>query len=90
MTFKSQIEVLAPGVGIVCITGLAALFLSEHYATPVMLFALLLGIAVSLLYDETKCRAGIDFTSSLLLRVGVVLIGLRITFQDLILSLIHI
>ncbi len=84
MTFKSQIEVLAPGVGIVCITGLAALFLSEHYATPVMLFALLLGIAVSFLYDETKCRAGIDFTSSFLLRVGVVLIGLRITFQDLI------
>ncbi len=81
---KSKLGDLAPGIGIVSITGLAALFLSDHYATPVMLFALLLGIAVSFLYDETRCRTGIDFTTTGLLRVGVALIGLNITLQDLV------
>ncbi len=83
MDLKSKLDDLAPGIGIVGITGLAALFLSEHYATPVMLFALLLGIAVSFLYDETRCRNGIDFTTTSLLRIGVALIGLRITLRDL-------
>ena len=84
MSWKSRFDELAPGVGVVGITGLAALFLSEHYATPVMLLALLLGVAVSFLYEETKCRAGIDFTASHLLRIGVALIGLRIGLSDLV------
>lgn len=84
MKWKPTYERLAPGVGVVGITSLAALFLSEHYATPVMLLALLLGIAISFLYEETKCRAGVDFAASHLLRIGVALIGLRIAFSDLI------
>ncbi|RBP48579.1 YeiH family protein [Arenicella xantha] len=80
---KDTIDRLAPGVGVSVICGLAALFLSEHYATPVMLLALLLGIAVSFLYDETRCRAGIDFVASHVLRIGVALIGLRIAWSDL-------
>lgn len=38
-----------PGLGIATITGMAAPFLSEHYNAPAMLFALLLGMAVSTL-----------------------------------------
>jgi len=81
---KSRLDSLAPGVGVVAITGLAAMFLSEHYNTPVMLLALLLGVAVSFLYEETRCREGIDFVSSHLLRIGVALIGLRIALSDLV------
>jgi uncharacterized integral membrane protein (TIGR00698 family) len=84
MNIKSRIDELAPGIGVVAITGLAALFLSEHYSTPVMLLALLLGIAVSFLYEETRCRKGIDFASGHLLRIGVALIGLRIAVSDLV------
>jgi len=73
-----------PGLGIATITGMAALFLSEHYNAPAMLFALLLGMAVSFLYqNETPCACGIDFTASTLLRAGVVLLGLRIALGDL-------
>lgn len=73
-----------PGLGIATITGMAALFLSEHYNAPAMLFALLLGMAVSFLYqNDTPCACGIDFTASTLLRAGVVLLGLRIALGDL-------
>ncbi|WP_428982856.1 YeiH family protein [Paraglaciecola aquimarina] len=71
------------GITISIIVGLAALFLSEHYGAPAMLFALLLGIAVSFLYEGTKCKLGIDFTASHILRVGVALLGLRVAFGDL-------
>ena len=74
-----------PGLGIATITGMAALFLGEHYNAPVMLFALLLGMAVSFLYQQdTPCSCGIDFTASTLLRAGVVLLGLRVALGDLI------
>ena len=73
-----------PGFGIAAITGMAAMFLSEHYGAPAMLFALLLGMAVSFLYqDDGVCKSGIDFTASTLLRAGVVLLGLRIALGDL-------
>jgi len=80
MSFKAKL----PGISIAIITGLAALFLSEHYGAPAMLFALLLGIAMSFLYQESPCKEGIEFTSSFVLRVGVALLGLRLAFTDLI------
>ncbi len=80
MTFK----IILPGIGITIITGLAALFLSEHYGAPVMLFALLLGIALSFLYEEGSCREGIEFSANFILKLGIALLGLRIALSDLI------
>lgn len=74
-----------PGISVSVITGLAALFLSEHYGAPAMLFALLLGIAMSFLYQDSPCTEGIEFTASFVLRVGVALLGLRIALDDLVL-----
>lgn len=79
----NKIRNLLPGIWVSAIVGLAALFLSEHYGAPAMLFALLLGIAMSFLYEGTKCRAGIEFTACHILRIGVALLGLRIAFGDL-------
>lgn len=74
-----------PGLGVASITGMAALFLSEHYGAPAMLFALLLGMAVSFLYQQdSPCSCGIDFAATTLLRTGVVLLGLRIALGDLV------
>ena len=72
-----------PGMLVSAIVGMAAMFLSEHYGAPAMLFALLLGIAMSFLYEGTQCRAGIEFTACHILRIGVALLGLRIAFGDL-------
>ncbi|MEP1445516.1 MAG: putative sulfate exporter family transporter [Paraglaciecola sp.] len=78
-----HIQTKLPGILISVIVGLAALFLSEHYGAPAMLFALLLGIAMSFLYEGTKCKEGIEFTACHILRIGVGLLGLRIAFGDL-------
>ena len=83
LTGKINLRDLIPGVVLTIIVGLVALFISEHYGVPAMLMALLLGIAVEFLYAETKCRAGIDFVSTSILRIGVALIGLRIAFSDI-------
>jgi len=68
-----------PGVMACGVVAAAATFLSEHYGAPVMLFALLLGMAMNFLSAEGACAAGIGFTARELLRVGVALLGLRIT-----------
>ncbi len=78
-----MIRSVLPGIWISVIVGLAALFLSEHYGAPAMLFALLLGIALSFVYEETSCKAGIEFTACHILRIGVALLGLRIALSDL-------
>jgi uncharacterized integral membrane protein (TIGR00698 family) len=44
-----------------------------------MLFALLLGMAMNFLSADGPCKAGIEFTAREVLRVGVALLGLRIT-----------
>lgn len=82
---KAYVSPLWQGASIAAMTGLAALFLSEHYGAPAMLFALLLGMAVSFLYQsDSPCAKGIDFTGSTILRVGIVFLGTRIALGDLI------
>ncbi|MDX1604698.1 MAG: putative sulfate exporter family transporter [Candidatus Competibacterales bacterium] len=61
----------------------AASFLSTHYGAPAMLFALLLGIAFNFLATESSCKPGIEFSSKALLRIGVALLGVRLTLSDM-------
>ncbi|GER07595.1 hypothetical protein JCM17843_19050 [Kordiimonadales bacterium JCM 17843] len=70
---------LLPGLALCFTIAAAATFLSEHYGAPVMLFALLLGMAFHFLAEDGKCIAGIDFTAKRLLRIGVALLGARVT-----------
>jgi len=74
---------LAPGVLACVVVAAAATFLSEHYGAPTMLFALLLGMAMNFLSGEGPCTAGIEFTARQVLRVGVALLGLRITIAQI-------
>ncbi|MBA6111668.1 putative sulfate exporter family transporter [Pseudomonas asiatica] len=78
-----RIRTLAPGVVVSLIVGAAASFLSEHYAAPVMLFALLLGMALNFLAVDRPCKAGIEFTARTVLRLGVALLGMRITLDQI-------
>ena len=71
-----------PGVAVAAVVGIAATFLSLQYKASAMLFALLLGMALHFLAEEGQCRAGIQFASTVVLRVGVALLGLRITFAQ--------
>lgn len=61
---------------------LAASFLSEHYGAPAMLFALLIGMAFNFLATDARAEPGLSLASKTLLRLGVALLGLRLTFED--------
>lgn len=74
---------LAPGVLMAFTVAAAATFLTEHYGAPVMLFALLIGMAFHFLSVEGPCAPGIQFTASRLLKIGVALLGVRVSFSDL-------
>ncbi|MBM5456474.1 putative sulfate exporter family transporter [Pseudomonas sp. P66] len=78
-----RVRELAPGIVVSLIAAAAASFLSEHYGAPVMLFALLLGMALNFLSADGRCKAGIEFTARTVLRVGVALLGMRITLEQI-------
>src|SRR5688572_4536417 len=70
---------VVPGVLVSAIVAVAAMFLSQHYGASAMLFALLLGMALNFLSQEGKCMRGIQASSTTVLRLGVALLGLRIS-----------
>ena len=79
----AQARTLFPGVLACAVVAAASTFLAEHYGAPVMLFALLLGMAMNFLSGEGPCAAGIEFTARQVLRIGVALLGLRITLGQI-------
>jgi len=78
------LDVLGQGIAVSVVVAVTAQFLSEHYGAPAMLMALLLGIAFNFLAEEGRCVAGIDFTAKTVLRIGVALLGSRISVELLI------
>ena len=74
-----ELRAVYPGALAAAVIGLAATWLSQHYTAPVMLFALLLGMAFHFLHEEGRTVAGIEFASKRVLRLGVALLGARIT-----------
>ncbi|NUF50902.1 putative sulfate exporter family transporter [Acinetobacter seifertii] len=81
--FSQRTRELAPGFVVSSVVAAAACFLSEHYGAPVMLFALLLGMSVNFLAAESKCKVGIEFTARTVLRMGIALLGMRITLGQI-------
>ncbi len=81
--WNTEARLLAPGIALSFIVAAAATFLSEHYNAPVMLFALLLGMALHFLSADPRAAPGIEFTAKKLLRVGIALLGARITFTQM-------
>jgi len=77
---ESQFRLLAPGIVVAALVAVAAQFLAEHYATPAMLLALLLGIALGFLGQEGRTVDGVGFAARTLLRLGIALLGVRISF----------
>lgn len=79
--WREQASLLGPGIAVSLVIGVTAQFLSEHYGAPAMLMALLLGIAFHFLAEEGRCVPGIEFTAKTVLRIGVALLGVRISVE---------
>ncbi|NKX45946.1 putative sulfate exporter family transporter [Roseibacterium sp. KMU-115] len=60
----------------------AATFLADSYGAPVMLFALLIGMALHAVAEQPACASGVRIASQTLLRWGVALMGLRLGLED--------
>lgn len=79
-----RVRELFPGLVSAVTVALAAKFISEHYGAPVMLMALLLGMAFTFLAEPgTTTAQGVEFASKKVLRFGVALLGLGITVQQI-------
>lgn len=74
----------APGIMASVMVAVTAVFLNEHYGAPAMLFALLLGLSFKFLSEEGPCAPGIVFSSTNILRIGVALLGFRITTDKIV------
>ncbi|MFO1167081.1 MAG: YeiH family protein [Rhodoblastus sp.] len=72
-----------PGVLVAGVIALASSWLAQHYNAPVMLFALLIGMAFHFLHEDGRCVSGIEFSSKAVLRFGVALLGARITAHQI-------
>lgn len=68
-----------PGLAIPCLVAMAATFITATHGGPVLLYALLLGISLHHLHDDPRNSPGINFCARTLLRLGVGLLGARIT-----------
>lgn len=72
-----------PGLWLAVVVALAVAFISEHYGGPQFLLALLLGMAFNSIARNDRLAPGIDFASRTILRLGVMLLGVRITFEQI-------
>lgn len=80
---RAQAEQIFPGLVIAGLVAVTAQFLSEHYGAPAMLMAILLGISLQFLSEEKRTEPGVSFAASKLLRIGVALLGARVSVEML-------
>lgn len=82
LSIRTRAQSLFGGMMLAVVIAAAATFLSEHYGAPVMLFALLIGMAFHFLSQNATCKPGIEFSARTMLRFGVGLLGLRLSIGD--------
>jgi uncharacterized integral membrane protein (TIGR00698 family) len=82
-TLQARLAEAVPGLLVAVVIGIAAQAIAVRYAAPVMLIALLLGMAMSFLGEEARLVPGIRLAASTGLKLGVVLMGLRVSVDQL-------
>jgi uncharacterized integral membrane protein (TIGR00698 family) len=70
------------GLLLCAVIALAATFLSEHYGGPQLLYALLIGLSFHFMMKNPQVKPGVDFCGRTVLRLGVALLGARITLAQ--------
>lgn len=79
LPFGSALQASWPGLLLCGVIALAASFISRLHGGPQLLYALLIGVAFHFLLDDARIRPGIHFCTGTVLRLGVALLGARIT-----------
>lgn len=71
------------GIAACAVAAAAASFLADHYKAPVMLMALLFGMALAPVAGDDRFADGVSFSARTLLRLGVALLGAKITLAQI-------
>jgi uncharacterized integral membrane protein (TIGR00698 family) len=78
-----RLRAIFPGVLLSLALALAASFVATTQGGPAVLYALLLGMAFHFLASDARFAEGIAFSSRSILRLGVALLGGRITLEQI-------
>ena len=72
-----------PAVLLCAVIAMAASFIARLHGGPQLLYALLFGVSFHFLHGDAKIRPGIELCTGLVLRLGVALLGARITIAQI-------
>jgi uncharacterized integral membrane protein (TIGR00698 family) len=72
-----------PGLLLCGVIAMAASLISRLHGGPQLLYALLFGVAFHFLYEDPRIRPGVELCSGIVLRLGVALLGARITLEQI-------
>lgn len=74
---------LFPGLAACAAGSAAAAWLSDHYGFPIILLGLLVGLSLNFISANEATHRGLDFASRTFLRLGIVVLGLQVTFAQI-------
>lgn len=72
-----------PGLAVCATAAAAAAWLSDHYGFPIILLGLIVGLALNFISADERTHKGLDFASRTCLRIGIVVLGLQVTFVQI-------
>ena len=72
-----------PGILLAVVVAIASTFIADTRGGPTLLYALLLGMALNSVIVDSPAKPGIDCAARRILRLGVALLGARITLEEL-------
>lgn len=76
-------ESIFPGLATCSVASAAAAWLSDHYGFPIILLGLLIGLSLNFITNDARTHRGLDFASRTCLRLGIVVLGLQVTFAQI-------
>lgn len=80
---SAAVRAVVPGVLVSVVIAIAATFLTEHHGGPTLLYALLIGMAFHFLSQEGRTAVGVSFAARFVLRLGVAMLGVRISMNQI-------
>ena len=79
-----SIKQLIPGTLLSLVVATSSYFIAEHYGMPTMLLAILIGLSLhSVIEDNPIALKGVQLFGNTLLKLGIILMGLRLDFSEI-------
>lgn len=80
---RPKLREYIPGLLVAGLATLAAAFIADRYGAPLTMMALLIGLALNFLGGDARLAHGLTFASRTLLRISIVLLGTRVTLDQM-------